>query len=100
MQIIVDNNPPSKNHHDGSRWVRLQTEQATGVWLQPKDKLVTISDAEYQSIVRARDIIQRLIKDVYTYEGDLEASAHFSVDDFEAAQEWLKNSVDFSEKKD
>lgn len=38
----------------------------------------------------AKKIIAALIRDSYTYEGDMEASSHFSVDTLNEALEFIK----------
>lgn len=90
MELLVNNDPPNKSY-DGMLWVRLQTEDATGVWLKPKDKLVILSEKEYSNIIRAKNIIAALIRDSYTYEGDMEASSHFSVETLNEALEFIKD---------
>lgn len=91
MELLINNDPPYKSY-DGMLWVRLQTEDATGVWLKPKDKLVILSEKEHGNIIRAKNIIAALIRDSYTYEGDMEAKSHFSVDTLNEALEFVKHS--------
>lgn len=94
MEILVNNDPPNKSY-DGMLWVRLQTEDATGVWLKKKQKLVIIDDWEEvlnkRELIRAKTIISALIRDSYTYEGDMEAKSHFSVDTLNEALEFIKD---------